>query len=176
MPQSLIQIAVDWATRCFGVDQMNDPPTRALRLVEEAVELAQAVGVRQLDVSETVNQVYNKKPGNPYQKMGGVYMTAHLMAHTLARNTTIGYGMRSPFYDYDPEEVFLTELRRVLDKEAGGPGVYLTKFETNIVRDPETGLNVHAKVPHNDMSQRRVPRFDDVEDWVPDEYDEGDGG
>ena len=45
MLQYLISIANDWATRCFGDEQMRDPLTRAIRLVEEAAELAQSVGV-----------------------------------------------------------------------------------------------------------------------------------
>lgn len=102
MLQYLVLVAFDWATRCFGEEQMKDPKTRALRLVEEAVELAQAVGVHCAEVGQCVDDVYARPKGAPLQAMGGVIMTAMLMSKVLQA---------------DPISMFAAELRRVLAKE-----------------------------------------------------------
>lgn len=94
-------IARDWAYRCFGSGQMADPPTRCLRLVEEAAEVSQACGVSAEKLVEVINMVYARPPGSTNQELGGVMMTACLLSMTLNK---------------DPDEVFDTELRRVLGK------------------------------------------------------------
>ena len=95
------QIAYDWAVRCFGIDHVQNRQVRALRLVEEAVELCQAVGVQEVMVGQVTKNVYQRPPGDVYQELGGVMMTATVFALSTG---------------VDPDQAFLDELRRVLNK------------------------------------------------------------
>lgn len=110
MLNHLIDIAVDWAKRCFGA-QMDNLPERALRHVEEAIELCQAVRVPKEKVIECLEIVYAKPPGDPEQEMGGTLLTAFLFA--AAHNNL---QKRDSGVDRDPLEYFVRELRRVLAK------------------------------------------------------------
>ena len=98
---SLTKIAFDWGVRCFGREQMSNHGTRSLRVVEEAIELCQAAGVSREDAYRVVSQVYERPAGEFKQEIGGVLMTAFLMCEMMS---------------YDVEEVFTSELRRVLNK------------------------------------------------------------
>jgi hypothetical protein len=63
---------VVWGTSCFGADHMADTKVRALRLLEEAIELAQAVDVAPEKCTELVAYVYSRAKGNPSQELGGI--------------------------------------------------------------------------------------------------------
>ena len=94
-------VARDWAIRCFGKAHVDNKTICALRLVEEAIEYAQAIGVPEISVALVTKAVYERPKGEPYQELGGVLMTA-----TVAATTQY----------WDPDDVFETELRRVLAK------------------------------------------------------------
>lgn len=97
------KIAVDWACRSFGADHVYNFPIRALRLTEEAVELAQAYGLPKEKVLDLVEIVYGRPPGKPEQELGGVMMTATVLAGA---------------HGHDPDRYFEIELRRVLAKSS----------------------------------------------------------
>src|ERR1035437_3281364 len=97
-----LAIALDWGTRSFGGSQMLNPGTRSLRVVEEAVELAQACNVPQETIELCVREVYSRPKGDVNQEVGGVLMTIYLFIASLCH--------------HDPEWYFVTELRRVLAK------------------------------------------------------------
>ena len=59
----LSRLACEWAVRAFGLDHVANIPTRALRILEEAVELCQAVGVPQDKVDLCTDTVY-KRPSD----------------------------------------------------------------------------------------------------------------
>jgi NTP pyrophosphatase (non-canonical NTP hydrolase) len=94
-------IAMDWARRSFGEEQMHNFGLRSLRCAEEAVELAQAHEVPREMMHLLIDKVYDKAPGDPVQELGGVALTAVLMAGV---------------YGLDLEKFFEQELRRVLSK------------------------------------------------------------
>ena len=96
-----VQIALDWAIRCFGEDHVYNPRARALRLAEEAVELAQALDVGRDVMHLLIDAVYNRPPGKMDQELGGVAMTFTVLAAS---------------FDNDPDEYLMAELRRVLAK------------------------------------------------------------
>ncbi len=77
--------ATEWALKTFGRVAM-DVRERALRLVEEAIEMSQAVGVERYQVLRMVWEVYSRKPGNPKSEMGGVAITSMIMAEALELN------------------------------------------------------------------------------------------
>lgn len=100
---TITKIAMDWAIRCFGNDHFVNRPVRALRLAEEAVELAQAFLIPKEKMLELVEIVYGRPLGNARQELGGVALTATVLAASFGQDL-----------DYFLED----ELRRVLDKPA----------------------------------------------------------
>jgi NTP pyrophosphatase (non-canonical NTP hydrolase) len=95
------QIAYDWAVRCFGYEHVNNATIRSLRLAEEAVELAQALEVPKEKMLLLVETVYSRERGSWQQELGGVLLTAVVLAASK---------------QYDIDELLGQELRRVLDK------------------------------------------------------------
>lgn len=98
-PDALTRIAYEWALRCFGHDHVNSLPVRALRTCEEAIELCQSLDVPEETVHALARSVYGRPKGSPLCEMGGTLLTARVMCAAMNRS---------------PEEVFLTELQRVL--------------------------------------------------------------
>jgi NTP pyrophosphatase (non-canonical NTP hydrolase) len=94
-------IALDWACRSFGSDHVYNFPVRALRCAEEAVELAQAYNISKEKMLELVEIVYSRPPGKPEQELGGVALTATVLAAA---------------HGHDLESFLEVELRRVLAK------------------------------------------------------------
>lgn len=64
-------IAGQWACRCFGEQVTADRKERALRVLEEAIELAQAEGIEVNQAANLVGYVYSRPPGEPSQELGG---------------------------------------------------------------------------------------------------------
>jgi hypothetical protein len=94
-------LAVDWGYRCFGMDHIVDKRVRALRCAEEAVELAQACFVDKDTVLKMVDMIYDRPMGDPKQEIGGVLITAAVIANA---------------FESTAHDLMLKELRRVLDK------------------------------------------------------------
>lgn len=71
-----------WAIETFG-NVAKNRDERAARLVEEAIELAQAEGVP-LDVIERIaRHVFSKPPGDPIAELQGVALTLDACAENL---------------------------------------------------------------------------------------------
>jgi hypothetical protein len=70
---------------------MTNKQIRALRMVEEAIETAQAMGVSRKVMQHTLDHVYNRPVGDPIQEIGGVLLTTSVLC------TAIGWGMTSVF-------------------------------------------------------------------------------
>ena len=102
MIKVLTQIAWEWGCRCFGQDHMVTHNIRALRFVEEAIELAQACGVPEHKAAKVVRIVYSRPAGSVLQEIGGSMVTLSILARTLG---------------YDVETAFDIEVRRCLMKE-----------------------------------------------------------
>lgn len=94
-------VAQRWATEAFGSGQASSPPQRALRLLEEAIELAQATDVPFNIATELLSYVYARIPGDPAQELGGVALTLLLACASLGVTA---------------EDVEIAELDRVLNK------------------------------------------------------------
>lgn len=69
------KVVVEWGTRCFGADHMQDRIVRAARFIEEAAELAQAVGLTKEHAIRAIDHVYSRDPGQPWQEAGGSAVT-----------------------------------------------------------------------------------------------------
>lgn len=64
-----------WVVDAFGRQVAFDPQERAMRLLEEALELAQAAGLRKLQALALVEYVYGRPLGLVAQEVGGVMVT-----------------------------------------------------------------------------------------------------
>ncbi len=79
----------DWAIRCFGEDEALSIPQRGIRLLEEAIEAAQACDVDEEKAVSLIRYVYSRPKGTIAQEMGGVAVT--LMALGYANNTSVEF-------------------------------------------------------------------------------------
>lgn len=77
-----------WVVETFGETAMK-PRERARRLLEEAIELAQAEGVTREEVTTFADYIYAKEPGDPEQELGGVSFT--LLAYAQSRHMSADY-------------------------------------------------------------------------------------
>jgi hypothetical protein len=66
----------DWLRRTFGDKSADSAEERAVRLLEEAIEYAQAVARDQAKMHEfvlhMVGEVFKKPKGQPHQELGGI--------------------------------------------------------------------------------------------------------
>lgn len=75
------KILMAWAQRVFGeTGEDADMDTRALRFLEEAMELAQAFGLEERRAHIVTSYVYRRPWGVPAQEIGGVMVTLSLLA------------------------------------------------------------------------------------------------
>lgn len=79
----MTRIAMDWARRCFGAEHVSNPRIRGLRMVEEAIELCQALDVPKDKVLMAVETVYSRPVGDAEQEIGGVLMTVAVLCESL---------------------------------------------------------------------------------------------
>lgn len=83
MIRSLQQRIWDWAVYAFGAERTTE--VRGFRFTEEALELAQAVGLSKEQVLQLVDYVYGRPQGDVDQEIGGVMITLNNLAsaHTI---------------------------------------------------------------------------------------------
>ena len=72
---TLQQDVEDWSNACFGPERLDDQHLTAVRFVEEALELAQAAGVTQREVTQVSQYVFNRPVGEMRNEVGGTYIT-----------------------------------------------------------------------------------------------------
>jgi hypothetical protein len=65
----------EWCGRTFGLESQRDRKKRALRFLEEAIELYQAEGCNLEQAQALVAHVFAKPAGEPQQEVGGVSVT-----------------------------------------------------------------------------------------------------
>jgi hypothetical protein len=81
-----------WINQVFGSDWLTSKEERGCRVLEEALELAQAMGVTHLQAVDLARQVYNKPTGEVPQELGGVMHTllaCHAAYNINAANTIL---------------------------------------------------------------------------------------
>jgi hypothetical protein len=64
-----------WLESRLGPNAANNPHERAMRMLEEALELAQSIGVDAIEAELLLNHVYAKPPGDIQQELGGASTT-----------------------------------------------------------------------------------------------------
>lgn len=73
----------DWARVCFPDDPIIRPKVRAIRFLEEAIELVQTMDISREKAHELVDYVFNRPVGYPAQELGGTMLTLMLVAEAL---------------------------------------------------------------------------------------------
>jgi len=73
---------LEWVRTTFGESFLNDRE-RALRFIEESIELVQAIGLTSSDVVSILHHVYGRPVGDYSKEMGGVMITLEAMAEHL---------------------------------------------------------------------------------------------
>lgn len=92
--QSRQKLVQEWGIQAFGLDETTNPAQRALRFLEEALELYQAVNARDNSVVVSPNKaketahrlvdfVFNREVGKLDQEFGGVGVTLLALAEAL---------------------------------------------------------------------------------------------
>lgn len=74
-------VVKDWITRVFGLRTLN-LRFRAERVLEEALELAQAAGYPQEKIAALTAKVYANPPGRLRQEVGGVAISVLALCET----------------------------------------------------------------------------------------------
>ena len=92
------QAIEEWDQDVFTSAELRDGAERSLRHVEEAVELAQACGVKPEQIHRLVDYVFARPAGEPGQEIAGSLVTLLTAANVL---------------DVDVATVFTIELERI---------------------------------------------------------------
>ena len=69
------QLVTDWCRRAFGRESQEDRGKRALRVLEEAIELFQSEGGSRAQAEALLDRVYARAAGEPHQEVGGISVT-----------------------------------------------------------------------------------------------------
>lgn len=126
---------VKWAGETFGKDSLTSVE-RAMRVIEEAVELVQAEGIPIGRVLAVVDHVYKKSPGDPAQEAGGLGVT--LLAYCAVRGLSA-------------EQEETREVERVL---AIDPAYFRARHNAKAV----AGIAVHAPGPEGQVLHLKTQR------------------
>jgi len=76
-------VVMKWAIDAFGNFNATNPQQRAVRFMEEAIELYQAVGAPKEMLHKLVDFVFERHVGKLKQEFGGVSLTLLALAESL---------------------------------------------------------------------------------------------
>jgi hypothetical protein len=100
--RSFQRLVAEWILTTLGEESATNGAERVLRLVEEAVELAQACGVDAATVHRLVDYVFERPVGDPPKEIAGCMVTLYGAASALG---------------VDADEEFRKELLRIQQPE-----------------------------------------------------------
>lgn len=112
----------DWIIRAFGPETMTRLDERAARVIEEAIELGQAVGVTPETVAKIAGYVYARPVGELGQEIGGIGVTLLGFAEAAGLNADVEEAREVARVLAKPVEHW---TRRQAEKRAAGltPGI-----------------------------------------------------
>jgi NTP pyrophosphatase (non-canonical NTP hydrolase) len=73
------KLILHWAVSTFG-DLALNPRERALRMLEEACELAQACDLTEVDCQNIAKRTWSREKDTVLKEMGGLMVTVHALA------------------------------------------------------------------------------------------------
>lgn len=92
-----------------------------MRVVEEAMELAQSVGVNSMDIKVILNHVYARPVGEVAQEHAGVMIS--LLASATASGLSLG-----EITEAEIDRVWSVPLEKILEKQAFKNRAGITKY------------------------------------------------
>jgi len=118
-----------WLTHCFGFRIATDKRERSWRFFEEAIELAQAVGMTESECRELITYVYGRDRGEIKQEVGGVMLTLSALcsAHLINMDTAADDELKRAWQNTD------TIRRKQMNKPKGSP--LPQKVDTGVRKD-----------------------------------------
>lgn len=99
MPSNQDKVA-DWIGRVFTSAELIDIPERALRVLEESCELAQAAGCTKEQAHKLIDYVFSRPKGAIAFEIAGTMVTLYALAQV---------------YDVDAQWYFDREIERIND-------------------------------------------------------------
>ncbi len=78
--------AWDWLGLALGRDVARSKRQRALRFVEEAIELAQAIGISEHEVIDEARNIYSVPAHGVEREIGGVLVTLAVLCEAYGLN------------------------------------------------------------------------------------------
>jgi hypothetical protein len=119
----MLQTAVGgWVVDVLGVASALNRKERALRVLEEALELAQAEQVDCTQASCVLGRVYSRPVGDPVQEAGGLGVTVLAYFNAIARDFHAGVSDELARIQ-DPAVIDGIRIRQAEKKRAGTTAV-----------------------------------------------------
>lgn len=133
------RILSEWCERAFGQQIANSKKERGIRVLEEAIELCQSLGV-DIDRVRTLCEVVYARPANGYpaQEAAQVIVTAIVATGTMGRNAA---------------EELDNEVSRILGKD-------LAKFRARMQEKLDAGVGGEDALSVGDGSPSAPPSND----------------
>ena len=107
------EIAWNWVKRTFGENIAKNDQERCLRLLEETLELYQALGGDRMTVEDLAREVFKRPTGDPHREIGQVGMVLAALAYQI--------GPHMYNYKIGLEGAIRDELMRVLNIDPKKP-------------------------------------------------------
>lgn len=107
-----------WVRSTFGDECQVDTRERGLRLVEEALELGQSVGITREDALAVLQQVYSRPKGEVHQEFGGLMITTLALAENQKQD--LHECLVDEWNRINTTEVILKAKRRQAEKKELG--------------------------------------------------------
>ena len=113
-----------WVLKVFGGKIATDKIERAMRVVEEAIELGQAAGVTEAQARLVLQRVYSRAPGRLYQEVGGVGIT--LLAFGEAADIPVAKATEDELRRIEQPETIKRIREKQNEKAAAGTALRYT--------------------------------------------------
>lgn len=110
----------EWVTSVCGTDARNSLHERVTRVIEEALELAQAEGLSKDAAARLVEFVFSRPAGEPEQEASGLGMT--LLSYCAVKDFDLIKIVRAELSRVSTPAVRLSVLRNHVRKVAAGVG------------------------------------------------------
>ncbi len=151
-----------WVRSTFSEHEARDVPERSLRMLEEAIELAQACKVDAATVHRLVDYVFGRPVGEPNQELAGCMVTLYALA--VALDLDADTELDTEIERINRPEVIERCRRRQHEKRAalvtGGPleGPKKPHPTARLLGALDGGLNLAGHVESECSSTKRVGR------------------
>lgn len=94
------KLSLAWAMSCFGIDRARSRKERSMRVLEEAIELAQACGHTRASCVAQIDATFSNPSGEVKQEAAGVMVTLAAFCG---------------LHGFDMDELFTKEFSRCIE-------------------------------------------------------------